>query len=84
MRPLLRLSWRTMRTSELRRAVDDEFGPLGAVLLADQVLPGLSGRTGDEALAAGVAPRTVWLALCEAQEVPEARRHGAGRQAPRR
>lgn len=73
-----------MRTSELQRAVDDEFGPLGAVLLADQVLPGLDGRTGQQALADGVAPRTVWAALCEAQDVPDARRYGAGRRAPQR
>ncbi|MFC7432771.1 MULTISPECIES: DUF3046 domain-containing protein [unclassified Agrococcus] len=73
-----------MRTSELQRAVDEEFGGMGAVLLADQVLPGLDGRTGAEALADGVPPRAVWLALCEAQEVPQARRHGAGRRAPLR
>jgi len=73
-----------MRTSELHRAVEDEFGRLGAVLLADQVLPGLDGRTGEQALADGIAPRDVWLALCEAQDVPQARRHGAGRRAPLR
>ena len=32
-----------------------------------------------EALAAGVPPREVWLALCEATDVPAERRHGAGR-----
>lgn len=73
-----------MRTSELQRAVDDEFGQLGDVLLADLVLPGLADRTGRQALADGVPPRTVWLALCEAQDVPDPRRHGAGRRAPQR
>ena len=29
-----------------------------------------------EALDAGLPPRDVWLALCDAQDVPEARRHG--------
>ncbi|MEO7070674.1 MAG: DUF3046 domain-containing protein, partial [Nostocoides sp.] len=36
----------------------------------------LDGRTADAALAAGVPPRAVWLALCEAMDVPERRRLG--------
>jgi hypothetical protein len=46
------------------------------------VLGALDGRTARQALAAGVPPRTVWLALCEATDVPESRRHGAGLRAP--
>jgi len=73
-----------MRLSEFRRAVDDEFGPsYGAVLVHDLVLGALGGRTAQEALAAGVSAGEVWAALCEAKDVPAARRRGAGRPAPR-
>ncbi|HAJ18223.1 MAG TPA: DUF3046 domain-containing protein, partial [Microbacterium sp.] len=53
-----------MRRSEFDRAVTDEFGPQSAALLADLVLSGVGGRTATEAIAAGVPPRDVWLALC--------------------
>ncbi|HQV81967.1 MAG TPA: DUF3046 domain-containing protein, partial [Ornithinibacter sp.] len=36
----------------------------------------LGGRTALEALDAGESPREVWLALCDAMDVPEERRHG--------
>lgn len=73
-----------MRLSEFRRAVDDEFGPTyGAVLVHDLVLRELDGRTAQDALAAGVPAGEVWAALCAAKEVPEARRRGAGRPAPK-
>jgi hypothetical protein len=54
------------------------------VLLRDTVLVELGNRTGAEALAVGVAPREVWLALCRVQEVPPERWHGAGRPVPPR
>lgn len=72
-----------MKRSEFLRAVDDEFGPRATSLLADLVLAPL-GRTADEAIADGVAPREVWMALCEEADVPVARRHGAGRLEPKR
>lgn len=72
-----------MRTSELQLALDEEFGSLGATLMADLVLGSLGGRTGREALAAGVPAREVWAALCEAQDVPSERRHGRGLREPR-
>ena len=73
-----------MRLSEFRRAVDDEFGATyGAVLVHDLVLGALNGRTAQEALAAGVPASEVWGALCEAKDVPESRRRGAGRPAPK-
>lgn len=72
-----------MRRSEFEFAIQSEFGDFGRVLLRDLVLTQLGNRTGDEALAAGVAPRDVWLALCEAQDVPPERRHGAGLPKPR-
>lgn len=70
-----------MRLSEFQIAVDEEFGPgYAGVLVNDLVLATLDGRTAREALAGGVDPRSVWLALCEAADVPPARRHGVGRR----
>ncbi|MCR8670363.1 DUF3046 domain-containing protein [Agrococcus sp. HG114] len=67
-----------MRLRELQLAIDEEFGSLGSVLMQDTTLASLGGRTGDEALAAGVPARDVWLALCDAKDVPRERRHGRG------
>jgi hypothetical protein len=72
-----------MKLSEFRIAVDEEFGPgYGSVVVNDLVLAPIGGRTAREALAAGVPPREVWLALCEATDVPPTRRHGVGRHEP--
>jgi len=72
-----------MKLSEFQIAVDEEFGPgYASVVVNDLVLAGVGGRTAREALAAGVAPREVWLALCEATDVPPERRHGVGRREP--
>ncbi|PPG17721.1 MULTISPECIES: DUF3046 domain-containing protein [unclassified Rathayibacter] len=66
-----------MRLSEFRQLVDDEFGGAYArVLVSDLVLTELGGRTAERALADGAEPREVWLALCRANDVPEARWHG--------
>lgn len=74
-----------MKLSEFRNAVDSEFGEAyGRVVVRDLVLPSLGGASADEALAAGVRPREVWLALCEATDVPEQRRHGVGLPEPRK
>ena len=55
----------------------EEFGEAYAGSLArTQHLTALEGRTAEQALAAGVAPRAVWTALCDQMDVPEARRHG--------
>lgn len=72
-----------MRVSEFWSRVDDEFGAAYAQSLArSHVMAALGDRTAVEALASGVPPREVWLALCAAMDVPEDRRHG--RQDPRR
>jgi hypothetical protein len=64
--------------------MDDEFGAgYSRVLSSTLVLAGVGGRTADQALAAGVSPRQVWLALCEVQDVPPERRLGRDVQ-PRR
>lgn len=54
------------------------------MLLRDTVIVELGNRTPEQALAAGVAAREVWIALCAVQEVPVERRHGAGRPKPAR
>ena len=72
-----------MKRSEFELAVEEEFGRgYGSVVVDDLALGALDGRTAREALAAGVPPRAVWLALCEATDVPESRRHGAGLRTP--
>lgn len=66
-----------MRLSDFWQLVTDEFGEAyGRVLVRDLSLTGLAGRTGAQALGAGVAAREVWLALCLAMEVPKGRWHG--------
>ncbi|MCW2133553.1 MULTISPECIES: DUF3046 domain-containing protein [Crystallibacter] len=66
-----------MRISDFWRLMDDEFGPgYSRVLAADLVLTGLGGRTAMAALEAGIPPKSVWLAVCEMQDVPAERRLG--------
>lgn len=73
-----------MRRSEFDRAVADEFGARASAVVTDLFLPQVGDRTAADALAAGVAPRDVWLALCEELDVPAERRYGVGRLEPRR
>jgi hypothetical protein len=40
----------------------------------DLVLSALGGRTPDQALEAGIPPKEIWLAVCDAFDVPEQRR----------
>ena len=69
-----------MKVSEFRTAVDEEFGEMhGRVLVSELVVDELGGRTAEQALAAGVPTREVWIALCRANEVPPERWHGRGR-----
>lgn len=74
-----------MRKSEFARAIADEFGEVyGRALTRDLVLPALGNVTADDAVRRGDEPRDVWLALCEAEDVPVERRHQAGLPKPRR
>ncbi|MCU1423745.1 MAG: hypothetical protein JWM51_36 [Microbacteriaceae bacterium] len=50
----------------------------GRVLTRDLVLDAVGGLTADQALAAGVPARSVWIALCDASDVPAERRYGVG------
>jgi Protein of unknown function (DUF3046) len=66
-----------VRLSQFWTFMEDEFGRTYAASLArDLSLDELGGRTAEQALDDGVPPRQVWLALCDAQDVPEARRLG--------
>ncbi len=74
-----------MKASEFYRAVDDEFGEAqGRVLIRDLVIDELGGRTAAVAIADGVPPGSVWVALCRANQVPADRWHGRGRPASQR
>jgi len=73
-----------MRLSQFWIAVTDEFGPaLGRALVNDLVLGGLGDLTAQQALAKGLDIRGTWLALCQATDVPEGRRHGVGQRDPK-
>jgi hypothetical protein len=72
-----------VKLSEFKFAVEREFGAgYGAVVVDDLVLERLGGRTARDALAAGIGAREVWLALCEAADVPVERRHGPAVREP--
>ncbi|PJI94381.1 DUF3046 domain-containing protein [Luteimicrobium subarcticum] len=76
-----------MRYSEFWSLVDDVYGEgYGRTLVGTQVLTELGSRTAQAALDAGVEPRTVWHALCDAMDVPDSARWGSDRyrQAPPR
>lgn len=63
-----------MKHSEFWQALETVYGSAyGRSLAQDLVLPRI-GQTSVDALAAGVAPRDVWHALCDETEVSEADR----------
>jgi hypothetical protein len=71
--------------SEFRLAVSDEFGEAyGRVLTHDLVLGDVGGQTAEQAIKAGVDPRAIWLALCDASDVPAERRYGVGQREPKK
>ena len=62
----LTVFWQKMRV---------QFGDTYAASVAkDYVLTDLGGRTVDQALAAGVEPKEIWRAVCQAFEIPEGSR----------
>ncbi|MDQ0708272.1 hypothetical protein QFZ52_000924 [Arthrobacter woluwensis] len=66
-----------MRRSQFWQLMDDEFGPAYARHLATNLaLRELGSRTPDQALRDGLDLRAIWIAVCEAQDVPENRRLG--------
>ncbi|RLP77786.1 DUF3046 domain-containing protein [Mycetocola tolaasinivorans] len=73
-----------MKNSELRHAIAAEFGAgYGDVLMRDLALRDLGGRSGEDALRAGVPARDVWLALCRENDVPRERWDGMRLPTPR-
>ncbi len=61
----------TVRLTDFRELLHAEFGVVrGDSLLNDHVLPSMGGRTGAQAIEAGVDPRDVWRALCAEFDVP--------------
>ncbi|MEQ1736982.1 MAG: DUF3046 domain-containing protein [Rhodoglobus sp.] len=74
-----------MRLSEFWLAVSDEFGAdYGRVLTQDLVLGDIGGLTAQQGIDRGVSAREIWLALCVAMDVPQARRHGVGQREPKK
>ena len=72
-----------MRNREFWELVDEVFGSAqGRALTAELVLGALGDRTALQALEDAVEPREVWHALCDALDVPEARRFGADVRRP--
>ncbi|HEX3592394.1 MAG TPA: DUF3046 domain-containing protein [Pseudonocardiaceae bacterium] len=64
-----------MRTTVFRTMMSQEFGNVRAGSIArDHVFADLGGRTVDDALAAGLPPQRIWLAVCDAFDVPPERR----------
>jgi hypothetical protein len=64
-----------VRYSHFRELMEDEFGAARAAAVShDHVFAELGGRTVEEALEAGIGPREVWRAVCNAYDVPPARR----------
>lgn len=67
-----------MRHREFWALVEEVFGEgYGRTLAADQVLGALGNRTAAQAIEDGEEPKTVWHTLCDALDVPQARRWGA-------
>lgn len=62
-----------MRLTEFGELMVEQFGRQADSMLADHVLMDLGGRTGAEAIEAGVDPRDVWVALCRDFDVPRDR-----------
>ena len=55
--------------------MDAEFGPARAAAVSrDHVFADLGDRTVEQALDAGLDPRRVWRAVCDASDVPPRRR----------
>jgi hypothetical protein len=60
-----------MRHTEFWARMEQALGPAYAPVWArQQVITALEGRTVDQALAAGVAPKVVWRAVADVLELP--------------
>ncbi|MDT0278351.1 DUF3046 domain-containing protein [Blastococcus goldschmidtiae] len=60
-----------MRLQEFWSRLDEQFGAMRAQSVSrDHLFSDLGGRSALEAIDAGVPVRKVWLAICEAYDVP--------------
>jgi hypothetical protein len=73
-----------VKHSEFWAAMTAAFGDRATSVAADLVLGGLEHRTAEQALADGESPGTVWVAICEAQDLPDEIRWHHRRQPARR
>jgi Protein of unknown function (DUF3046) len=72
-----------VRSSQFWELMREEFGSAYAATLArEHVVSALGERTAEQALADGLGPREVWLALCADLDVP--RERWLGRDDPRK
>ncbi|MDO5493953.1 MAG: DUF3046 domain-containing protein [Nesterenkonia sp.] len=65
-----------MRLSRFWNLMEGEFGASYAHVLADTLVLSAHQLTARQALDSGVAPREVWDAVCDQQEIPAERRLG--------
>ncbi len=60
-----------MRLQEFWSRLDEQFGAMRAQSVSrDHLFSSLGGRSAVEAIEAGLPVRTVWLAICDAYDVP--------------
>lgn len=59
----------------------DEFGSQSEALIRDLALFELGDKTAMTLLAEGVDPKLIWLAICQAQQVPKQRWTGLDKKA---
>ena len=58
--------------TDFQERIETQFGRIrGDSMLIDHVMLALDGRTGAQAIEAGVDPKVVWRALCEEFDVPK-------------
>jgi hypothetical protein len=64
-----------VRLTYFRELMEAEFGAARAAAVSrDHVFSALGDRTVEQALEAGIEAREVWKAVCDAYDVPPARR----------
>ncbi|MFJ3958711.1 DUF3046 domain-containing protein [Arthrobacter sp. NPDC090010] len=74
-----------MRRSQFWQLMEDEFGTAYAHHLAGSLaLRELGSRTAQQAIAEGRDLRSVWIAICDAQDIPQERRLGKDPKAAKR